>query len=168
MNIKTWPLSVGWMALGGETNWLHLAPTIKSRVYMMLDQSPPMTLAKIWIQFYLWEKADYQYPKLLFVEVLYRKGVRHMGVGSVLHAWEECFICHMKTSRTIGDKERLCETTHYMINLLYLAIQVSKEQRKQHRDTNPVYYRTSHLWFHNHCKGGTQHLWDWISWPSGK
>ena len=36
----------------------------------------------------------------------------------------------MKTSRSIGDKEKLCETTQYVINLLYLAIQVSKEQRK--------------------------------------
>ena len=45
----------------------------------------------------------------------------------------------MKTSRTTGDKERLYETAHYIINLLYLAIQERKEQRKHHRDTNPVH-----------------------------
>ena len=64
----------------------------------------------------------------------------------------------MKTSRTTGDKERLYETTHYIINLLYLAIQERKEQRKHHRDTNPVHQRTSHLYFNDHWKRGTQRL----------
>ena len=41
-----------------------------------------------------------------------------------------------------------------IINLLYLAIIAGKEQRKHHRDTDPVRHRTSHLCFHDHCKGG--------------
>lgn len=46
----------------------------------------------------------------------------------------------MKTSRSIGDKEKLCETTQYVINLLYLAIQVSKEQRK-HTEIQTLYIK---------------------------
>ena len=64
-----------------------------------------------------------------------------MGPGHMLHSREGIY--QMKTSRTTGDKERLYETTHYIINLLYLAIQGGKEQRKHHRDTNPVHQRTA-------------------------
>lgn len=46
----------------------------------------------------------------------------------------------MKTSRSIGDKEKLCETIHYVINLLYLANQVSKEQKK-HTEIQTLYIK---------------------------
>ena len=52
-----------------------------------------------------------------------------MGTGHMLHSQEGIY--QMKTSRTTGDKERLYETTHYIINLLYLAIQVAKREKSR-------------------------------------
>lgn len=69
-----------------------------------------------------------------------------MGTGGMLPP-EKAFI-RRKPQDPLAT-EKLCETTRYVINLLYLATEVSKEQRKQHRDTDPVHQRTSHSCF---CK----------------
>lgn len=49
-----------------------------------------------------------------------------MGPGHIPSIREGIY--QMKTSKTTGDKERLYETTHYIINLLYLAIQGEKSR----------------------------------------